>query len=443
MSISSEIQRINTNIANAYTQAGNKGATLPQVQNSANLAETISSIQTGGGTPVSVEEKDVNFYDYDGTRLYSYTLAEVQALTELPELPSHDGLICQGWNWSLADIKAENKETDVGAMYVTDDGKTRLYIEVPTNARTTVPLCFRQSVANGVEVDWGDGSAVETFSRSGSTNILPTHTYSSVGNYVITLKPIGNCQLTLGDINSVYCIMGINNATNKVYQNMLYKVEIGTNVTTIGNKVFISCRRLSTITIPNSVTIIGTDMFSGCYSLSTIIIPNSVTSIETQAFISCNSLSIISIPKSVTSIGNSAFSNCGCLLSITLPNSVTSIGTGVFISGYGLSSIAISNNLTSIETSTFYNCMCLSIIVIPNSVTSIGSRAFGFCYGMHYYDFSTHTSIPTLVNTDAFNSIPTDCKIVVPDNLYETWIGTTNWSTYASYIIKKSDWDAL
>ena len=115
MSIASEIQRIKTNIANAYTQANAKGATLPQVQNSANLASTIQSISGGGGTPVSVEEKDVNFYDYDGTRLYSYTLAEVQALTELPELPSHDGLICQGWNWTLADIKAENKETDVGA----------------------------------------------------------------------------------------------------------------------------------------------------------------------------------------------------------------------------------------------------------------------------------------------------------------------------------------
>ena len=105
MSISSEIQRIQTNIANAYTVAGNKGATIPQSQNSANLATTIQSIPTGGSTP-SVKRKDVNFYDYDGTLLHSYTLAETQALTELPELPSHDGLICQGWNWNLADIKA-------------------------------------------------------------------------------------------------------------------------------------------------------------------------------------------------------------------------------------------------------------------------------------------------------------------------------------------------
>lgn len=45
MSILSEIQRIKTNIANAYTSAGNKGATLPATQNSANLSSTIDTIQ--------------------------------------------------------------------------------------------------------------------------------------------------------------------------------------------------------------------------------------------------------------------------------------------------------------------------------------------------------------------------------------------------------------
>ena len=49
MSIASEITRINNNIANAYTSLNAKGATMPQDQNSANLADTIDSITTGGG----------------------------------------------------------------------------------------------------------------------------------------------------------------------------------------------------------------------------------------------------------------------------------------------------------------------------------------------------------------------------------------------------------
>lgn len=48
MTISSEIQRIKTNIENAYTVCNNKGATIPQEQNSNNLANCINSI-TGDG----------------------------------------------------------------------------------------------------------------------------------------------------------------------------------------------------------------------------------------------------------------------------------------------------------------------------------------------------------------------------------------------------------
>ena len=51
MSIASEIERIKTNIANAYAVCGEKGAILPTILNSDNLANCILSI-TGGGEPV-------------------------------------------------------------------------------------------------------------------------------------------------------------------------------------------------------------------------------------------------------------------------------------------------------------------------------------------------------------------------------------------------------
>ena len=49
MTISSEITRIKNNIASAYTSAELKGATLPDVQNSANLSSCIDSITGGSG----------------------------------------------------------------------------------------------------------------------------------------------------------------------------------------------------------------------------------------------------------------------------------------------------------------------------------------------------------------------------------------------------------
>ena len=89
----------------------------------------------------------------------------------------------------------------------------------------------------------------------------------------------------------------------------------------------------------------------------------------------------------------------------------------------------------------FSECSSLSSVTIPSSITSIGSDAFNCCYSVAYYDFSNHISIPTLSNINAFNEIPSDCKIIVPDSLYEDWIVANNWSTYASYIIKASEWE--
>ena len=60
---------------------------------------------------------------------------------------------------------------------------------------------------------------------------------------------------------------------------------------------------------------------------------------------------------------------------------------------------------------------------------------------MKYCDFSNHTSIPKMEHYNAFWNIPTTCKIIVPDALYNEWIVAEFWSEYADHIIKKSDWD--
>jgi len=60
MSVASEINRIKSNIADAYTEAEAKGATMPATENSDNLADTIATI-SGGGIPVD-EESQIPLY---------------------------------------------------------------------------------------------------------------------------------------------------------------------------------------------------------------------------------------------------------------------------------------------------------------------------------------------------------------------------------------------
>ena len=425
-----------TDIADAIREKkGITGTINPQ-----DFSSEIASIESGGGsgggsiTPASVS--DVNFYDYDGTILYSYTKEQFLALSAMPKLPTRAGLICQGWNWTLNDAKeyvTDYGMLNIGAMYITDDGDTRLYIRIATEGRMTVPLYWSQTATNGVSIDWGDGSAIQTFKGTGNKNT--THTYAKCGDYVIRLKVVNNCTLGLGRGSSSYSVMGATNNTGKVYCNMLQKVEIGKNVTSIDTYTFNGCYSLSSVSIPQGVTSIDTYTFYCCYSLSSVSIPQGVTSIGYSAFNGCSSLSSVSIPSSVISIGNYAFNGCSSLSSVSIPQGVTSIENRAFYCCYSLSSVSIPSSVTSIGTYTFNGCYSLSSVSIPSSVISIGNYAFSGCFGMAIYDFTKHTSVPTLANVNAFTSIPSDCVIKVPSSLLEEWKAATNWSTYASQIV--------
>ena len=413
MSISSEITRISNAKTAIAESIANKGVTVPSGTKIDGMAALIDSIQTGGGggeTPASAKWDDVTFIDCDGSVLYSYSLAEAQALTALPTLPSHDGLVCQGWNWTLEAIKALNRPVTVGAMYITDDGATRLHIRIATVGRMTVPLYIGQTVANGVSIDWGDGSTTQTLSGTGNVNT--SHTYAEPGDYVISLMPQDGCTLSFGNGSSSYCVMGSTGVNGIVYCNMLQEVYVGKNVTSIGGSAFSKCCSLASITIPTSVTSIGGSAFSNCNSLASITIPTSVTSIYNNAFGDCRSLASITITGGVTSISDSVFGGCLSLASITIPDGVTSIISYAF-----------------------YDCRSLASITIPDGVTSIGAYAFSNCHGMRYYDFSACTAIPALSNSNAFRSIPSDGQMLIPSALYDEWKTATNWTTYASYMV--------
>ena len=240
---------------------------------------------SGGGGSSSASPKDVNFYDYDGTIVASYSQTEAQSLTALPDGPTHNGLTFQGWNYTLEKVKAFTRPMNVGAMYITDDGKTRLHIRIAAEGRMNVHLYISQTVANGVTIDWGDGSATETLAETGK--VITTHTYANIGDYTITLDPVDGCEVGLGKGSYSYCMLGSTGDNGKVYCNMLQAVQIGTNITKIYNYAFSYCQSLASITIPDSVTSISISAFEKCYSLASVTIPDSVTSIGNSAFSSC------------------------------------------------------------------------------------------------------------------------------------------------------------
>jgi len=195
--------------------------------------------------------------------------------------------------------------------------------------------------------------------------------------------------------NAVYKVkLNVTDITN-IKEALLRDVYLdlsGSTITSIGERAFSGCFKLTGITIPDSVTSIGEGAFGSCTNLTGITIPDSVTSIGEWAFFQCKSLTSVTIPNSVTSIGGWAFSSCIKLTGITIPNSVTSIGKRAFLYCPKLTGITIPNSVTSIGEGAFENCTKLTGITIPNSVISIGNSAFGSCTNL------------TAINVDSGNT---------------------------------------
>lgn len=436
------------------------------------------NVSGGGTTPVT--QKQINFIDYDGTLLYSYTKAEIEAMiaeSDLPSNPTHTGLTSQGWNWTLAQIKAQltaipDEDVWVGQNYVTSDGKTRIDITL-SNRRSPYFSC---AVNGTITIDWGDGSTSTLTGTSLTTRKSTSHSYASSGDYTITITVNSGSFAFFG--TTAYTVLNNNSSTtnkNNVYSSDINNIRLGSNVS-IGDYGFTKCYNLKTITIPAGLTSIGKHALSDCHNLLCAIIPKGITTIEEYTFQITSNIVIVSIPSTVTSIGPYAFrydvnmkritlpfgltsfgeyavGGCNTLLkSITIPCSLanyavqntrsiqkitvlsgaTSIGDYAFTGNHALKDLELPNTITSIGTHAFDECYAIESITIPSGVTSIGSYAFSGCYGAKEYHIKP-TTVPTL-GSSAFSNIPSDCVIYVPSAQLSTYKSASNWSTYKNYM---------
>ena len=88
-----------------------------------------------------------------------------------------------------------------------------------------------------------------------------------------------------------------------------------------------------TYTLPTGSTTITKSMLDAIKDqkyITHVIIPHGVTSIDEKAFYHCSRLTSITIPNSVTSIGKQAFYFCTGLTSINIPDDVTRIEESTF-----------------------------------------------------------------------------------------------------------------
>ena len=157
----------------AYDTIAEKGGEVPEEKSLVNLPGAIGSIKQ---STQEVEEKEVNFYDYKGNCIYSYTATEAMNLKELPPGPPDDEWVTfYGWSDSLEAIN-KGLPLNVGAYYdVVDPLK-----EGGWHAILLVKVCQKKVEFNStvLEVDWGDGTIDSSYS----------HEYDTNGVFIVKIK---------------------------------------------------------------------------------------------------------------------------------------------------------------------------------------------------------------------------------------------------------------
>lgn len=399
-------------------------------------------------TGTSVEWNDVNFYDYDGTRLYSYSAAEFASLTAMPPNPTHAGLTSQGWNWSLANAKTQvagSGGCDIGQMYITSDGKTRLYIKIDQPVFKQLQLGL--TIEGTITIDWGDNSSPSTITHPGIGYEIFSHNYSNLGDYCISISVSNDGQLILtqSDEDS-YFLFSYSNATQSLnfdyltsLLGILKKVELGNNIY-INENAFYRCTYLEAISIPNSVYSFRSYSFYECRSLKYITIPQYAYSAISDTISLYDSvfensgLRFISLPDYPIIIATYCFLSCRDLESIAFPYRETQLAEYMLQENTKLKAIYLPNsNYWGIPSYFVSSAFTLAKIVIPENIEDIGDLAFNSCTGLLEIHFRSSTP-PILSSSNPFGYVlSTDCKIYVPTGSLSAYTSATNYPDPADY----------
>lgn len=390
------------------------------------------------------EESDINFWDYDGTLLYAWTLAELATKTELPPLPSHDGLVCQGWNWTLQDIKDAGRELDIGALYITDDGKTRLYVDVDAETWDDFVLNYWQDPRNATTVDWGDGTTPET--KNADSWVEHRHVYASSGSYVITMSVKEGTTMRLGGGSSGRMLIA-NDKTDIGRCAMLTKVEIGERVSRVTERAFFCAARLKSVSVPSGVTFETPRTFERSTQLRAVTV--AFYSEVIQTFYMCRNLRAVASAKGATMTTANAYIDETSVrqanIDVTSASRTAALEhvhikavngrVGDFGANLSLLEATIPADATTFVAAAFQGDTALRRVTCLGDIASIPAQVFQRCYPLRFVDLTHCTAVPTLANVNAFDQTHPQLEIRVPASLVAAWKAATNWSSLADHIV--------
>jgi surface protein len=277
-----------------------------------------------------------------------------------------------------------------------------------TGASETVVLPMTGN--NNLDIDWGDGSAVET----GVTSDDPSHVYATADDYTIKVT---------GDTDRIH--FDGSGSEGKLIQVVAGGTDLNYNGVTASD-AFRDCSNLESADFSGLDTSGIVNMlrfFQNCSSLTSV----DVTGFDTSSvddmgamFANCSSLTSLDLSSldtsSVTDMGG-MFLNCSSLTSLDVTNFDTSSVTGMITMFRGCSSLA------SLDVSGFDTSSVITINLMFFSCQSLTSDP-----GIVNWDFSAVSSANNFTNgADAMLSTAEYNAILVKMAADRDGTPTANW----------------
>lgn len=368
MSVKSEINRITINISSAYTALAEKGATMPDRQNSENLAETILSVSTGVDLPElsnPASESEV-FLDKE------YIDSEGNAKTGT--MPNNGAISYTMDGINDKTVAIPSGYTSGGTVSLTDDIDN--HVDTQADLITQIQTALQGKAAGG-------GSGLPTqektveINENGTVEVLPDdgYTLSKVTATVDVpipdgyIQPSGTLEVTANGTHSVaeYEVVNVNVPTSDGSDDVI--PWITREVTEYSNP---------------TLTTLGAYALSGT-NVTSLNLP-ALTTIAGYAFYECTKLTYVNFPL-LTNVPNNGFRSFKGLVKADLAS------------------------ITWIRSNGFYQCTNLETLILRGA--TVCSLVSGTTF--------TGTKI---ANGTGY--------IYVPSALIDSYKAATNWSNFAS-----------
>ena len=288
---------------------------------------------------------------------------------------------------------------------------------------------------------------------TGLTTVTIPESLTKIGRRVF----YGCSNLETVNYNAVNC--SYYDATQPAYWlfegcEKLTTVNIGDNVETISQNLFLNVSSLTTLTIGESVKTIEKYAFDGCTALETIyynatncerigsedgtrdvfayvnneerideqgekysvkvpytsvknvIVGENVESIPARAFNACTALETLDLSKAAAleTIGANSFENCTALKAVDLSKTaVTTVNDHAFSGCRGMETLDLGN-VEKVGAFAFDWCRTLRALELPKSLTEIGTWGFGNLLGLNTTTIYANPSSITIGDSAFYNN---------------------------------------